>query len=278
MDLSKIYESLGIEKLDEDKQSEIKQYLDETVELKAKELAEEKLEEEKNSLVEQYEEKFEEYKEDMTSKFSDFVDEIMENELQIPDKVKKYAKLGEKYEPVLEQMKTMLGIDEGAIDDQARSLLKEAREELESYKDKANELKSEVMELKEDAQEMASHIYLRKKCDGLTEAKKERVLRLLEDVKSKDEIDRKFKIVAEDYKDEKLVEKTMYCSDCDKEVEIDEENDDAVCPECGGTLAEKKEEKRGKTNEDLDETTNQTQKQKDPMMESWIQMLRDNKF
>ena len=276
MDLSKIYESLGIEKLDEEKQSEIKQYLDETVELKAKELAEEKLEEEKNNLVEQYEEKFEEYKEDMTSKFSDFVDEIMENELQIPDKVKKYAKLGEKYEPVLEQMKTMLGIDEGAIDDQARSLLKEAREELESYKDKANELKSEVMELKEDAQEMASHIYLRKKCDGMTEAKKERVLRLLEDVKSKDEIDRKFKIVAEDYKGA-LTEKTMYCKDCDKEVEIDEENEDAVCPECGGTLVEKKGEK-GKTNEELDKSTNQSQTQKDPMMESWVQMLRDNKF
>lgn len=271
--LDKIYESLGIDKLDEEKQTEIKQYLDETIELKAKEVAESKVEEEKEKLVEKYEEKFEEYKNDITTKFSDFVDDIMEKELQIPEKIKEYARIGEKYQPVMEQLITMMGIDQGKVDEQARNLLKESREEIVKLKDKVNELTNENMEVKADAKEMASNIYLRKKCDGLTEAKRERIMKLLEDVTDKDEIDRKFKIITEDYSG--LNEKTLYCKECDKEVEVNEDDDDATCPDCGGSLMS---EKRGKSDDELDEDTKPVNEDKGDIRSHWLNMIRENRF
>ncbi|MFW6026499.1 MAG: hypothetical protein ACOCRX_09165 [Candidatus Woesearchaeota archaeon] len=278
MEMNKIYEKLGIEQLDEEKQTEIKQYLDETIDLKAKEKADEKVEEEKEKLVEQYENKFNEYKEDITSKFSDFVDNIMESELQIPEKVQEYARLGERYQPILEKLKVMMGIDEGQFDEEAKEIIKESRDELQKMKDKINNLTSENMELKKDAEEMAAHIYLRNKCDGLTESKKERVIRLLEDVTSKDEIDRKFDLVVEGYKDDNINEKTMYCKDCDQEVELDEENDETTCPECGGTLIEKK----GKTNEELEteDKRNKTvhENNGNDIKSVWLRMIKENTY
>lgn len=279
MKLDKIYESLGIEKLDEEKQKEIKQYLEETIDLKAKEKADEKIEEEKNKLVEQYEEKFNEYKEDITSKFSDFVDNIMEKELQIPEKVQEYARIGERYQPILAKMKTMMGIDEGQFDDEAKDLIKESRDEIVKMKDKVNGLTSENMELKKDAQEMAANIYLREKCEGLTDSKKKRVMRLLEDVTSKEEIDRKFDLVVENYSDKELSEKMMYCTECDKEFEIDEENDEATCPECGATLTEKKS---GKTNEELESdkerNTRTYENDENDIRSTWLRMIRENTY
>lgn len=279
MELDKIQEKLGIEKLDEEKQKEIKQYLEETIDLKAKEKADEKIEEEKNKLVEKYENAFNEYKEDITSKFSDFVDNIMEKELQVPEKVQEYARIGERYQPILEQLKTMMAIDEGQFDEEAKDLIKESRDEIVKMKDKINNLTSENMELKKDAQEMAANIYLREKCEGLTESKKKRVMRLLEDVTSKDEIDRKFDLVVENYSDKELSEKTMYCSECDKEYEIDEENDDSTCPDCGAELSEKK---AGKTNEELESDQDRNKRtyenDENDIRSQWLKIIRENKF
>ncbi len=270
MELDKIYEKLGLEKLDENVQKEIKTYLDETIDLKAKEIADSKLDEEKEKLVEEYEQKFEQYKEDMTSKFSNFVDDILEKELQIPDQIKEYARLGEEYQPLIESLTTKIAIDNGKIDEKAKGLLKESKEEIESLRDKVNDMTSKNMELSEDAKEMASHIYLMKKCEGLTESKKEKIVKLLENVKDKEEIDRKFKILTEGY-EEQLTEKTMYCSECDKEVEVNEEDDEATCPDCGGTLTD---QKKGKVEEEI-KTSNLQDR---GILDSWLEMINNNRF
>lgn len=277
MKLEKIYESLGIDKLDEEKQKEIKTYLDETIELKAKEIADKKLDEERDNLVEKYEQKFEDYKEDITEKFSNFVDDIMEKELQIPEKIKKFAKIGERYEPVISQLKIMLGIDEGSFDDQAKEIMSEAKEEILKLKDKVNKLIGEKTELKDDAEAMANHIYLRKKCDGLTEAKREKVMKLLEDVKGKDEIDRKFKIVSEEFNIKTLInEEKMYCSECDKEVEVEDDEDNSVCPDCGGDLTPSKKEKDEEKEEK--EEKNESKKTNESYMDIWKSIIKENRF
>lgn len=277
--LKKIYESLQLEKLDEAKQEEIKTYIQESIDLKAKEMAEEKVEAEKEKLVEQFEEKFETYKEDITSKFSNFVDEILEQEMQIPEKIKKYAKIGERYEPIMEQLRVMMGIDEGSFDEEAKGLLKESAEEIERLEDKLNKTISEKLEIETDAQEMAAHIYLRKKCDGLTEAKREKIMKLLEDVKSKEEIDRKFKIIVEDFNLE-VNEKTMYCKDCGAEVDVDD--DESTCPECSGNLTDKKPEKKdddkGKGKEEVDEKDKKTKVDESDIKNIWLKMIRENSY
>lgn len=255
--LDKVYELLQVDKLDEEKQNEVKEKVNEIVEMKSKELAKEisenAVEEIKEELIEDYEKKYEEYKEDVISKFSNFVDDILEQEMQIPEKVLEYARKGELYEPLIEQFKVKLGIDEGAVQDDVKDLLREARDEIKKLKSVTNEDRKKIMELQEDAQEMATYIYLLKKCDGLSEGVKKKVVSLLEDVKSKEEIDRKFDLIVDSVSSSKesLNEVMMYCEDCGTEVEIDEEEKESkTCPECGGDLKVKTE---GKGKEEVDE-------------------------
>ena len=96
--------------------------------------------------------------------------EVLDEELKIPEKVLHYAKIGEEYQPLIEQFKVKMAIDEGVLTDEVKSILKEAKEEIQSLKSELNKATAEKMELTEDAKEMAVHIYLRKKCDGLVEA------------------------------------------------------------------------------------------------------------
>lgn len=256
MGIEKILEMLGVEKIDESKQTEIKETLITIIEAKAVEMAEKKVEEsletEKQRLVEDFEKKFEDYKEDVTSKFSNFVDSILEEEMVIPDKVVKYARLGELYEDLIDQFKVRLAIDEGLLDAEVKGILKEAKGEIESLRGEVNGLMGQKLQLEKDAKEMATHIYLRKKCDGLTESQKKAVMGILEG-SSKDEIEKKFNVVLESINtktEEKVEEKVV----------VNEE-----------------ETKKSTTEADA-ETQKHVNESKNPLMEQWKQMIRENKF
>ena len=80
--MDKLLEMLGIQKLDEKQAEAVKDKLNALIEVKAQENLDAALKEEKAKLLEAYEEKFEQYKEDITGKFSNFVDEILEKEMQ----------------------------------------------------------------------------------------------------------------------------------------------------------------------------------------------------
>lgn len=197
--MEKLLELLGVQKLEESEQEVIKEKLQALIEVKAQELLESKLDEEKQKLIEAYEEKFENYKEDITGKFSNFVDEILEQELQIPEKVLEYARKGELYADLIEQFKVRLGVDEGLLDEEVKALLKEAREEIVKLRDELNESISDKLQTKQDATELAAEVYLHRKTKGLTEGQKEHVLEMLDGVTDREEIDRKFDIIVEAY-------------------------------------------------------------------------------
>ena len=198
--IEKILEMLGVDKIDESKQTEIKDILATIIETKAQEVADgkvqESLEVEKVKLVEEFETKFEVYKEDVTSKFSSFVDSILEEEMVIPEKIIKFARLGELYEDLIEQFKVRLAIDEGLLENEVKEMLKEAKDEINELRGQFNEVTGKSLELEKDAKEMASHIYLRQKCDGLTESQKKSVMGILEGA-DKEQVDKKFDIVLE---------------------------------------------------------------------------------
>jgi len=197
--MEKLLELLGVQKLEESEQEVIKEKLQTLIEVKAQELMESKLEDEKTKLIEAYEEKFETYKEDITGKFSNFVDEILEQEVKIPEKVLEYARKGELYADLIEQFKVRLGVDEGLLDEEVKALLKEAREEIVKLRDELNESISEKLQTKQDATELAAEVYLHRKTKGLTEGQKEHVLEMLDGVTDREEIDRKFDIIVEAY-------------------------------------------------------------------------------
>jgi hypothetical protein len=195
--MDKILELLGANKLNEDTQEDLKEKLQTIVEVEAKKLSDSQLNEQKQQLVEDYEQKFDEYKDDITQKFSNFVDNVLEKELVIPEKIMEYAKKGELYHDLIEQFKVRLSVDQGLLDEEVKSLLKEAKDEIIRLRKDMDTHISENLELQKDAQEMAAALYLHDKCRGLTESQKEHMFSILSGVVDKDEIDRKFEVVKE---------------------------------------------------------------------------------
>lgn len=210
--MDEILKLLGVEKLDESQQTEIKEKLETLIEAKAVDRMQGKLDEEKEILVEEYENKFEEYKKDITSKFSNFVDSILEEELVIPEEIYEFAHKGELYSDIIEQFKLRMSIDEGVIEEEARNLLKEARDEIITLREELNGVIEESLEVQQDAQEMAANLYLRRKCDGLTEAQSSKIMSVLEGITDVETIDKKFDILVESMG----VGKKSTCNECGK--------------------------------------------------------------
>ena len=295
--MDKIFALLGIEKLDESKQEDLKQALSTVIESKASVIAEDKvatlLEEKEESLKEEYQEKFEEYKEDITTKFSSFVDSVIDEEMVIPENIKRYAHLGETYEELIEAFKTRLAIDENMIDEEVKDMLKEAKEEIEGLREALDEVKGHNLDLEADSSKMAAHIYVRQKCDGLTESQKKHVINLLDGVVIKEDIDRKFDIIVESLRvklneeddDEEGEEDAdtvdMECPECGNKETI-EEGGDTECPECGTKMKKAKgdegkgkaEVKEGKTDDGKKKGLNEDTSPFAAWSDMWVDMIK----
>lgn len=271
MDLNKILEILGVDKLDESAQEDVKKKLQTIIETKVDEKLQPALKEAKEQLIEEYEEKFEEYKTDITSKFSNFVDSVLDEEMVIPEKVLEYARKGELYHELIEQFKTRLAIDEGLLDQEVKDLLKEARDEIVKLRDELNDKHAEVLEVGSKSQSLEAELYLRKKADGLTESEKARVFKVLEGVTDTEEIDRKFPIVvaslSEQDDDEMDDEKKKKKKGMEDE---DEDMEESGKSKKGKGLSEKVDEDGNPINDD-DSPFSQAKKK-------WVEVLREGKF
>lgn len=279
MDLKEILVKLKLNEdgqIDESVVQDIEKYISEAVDLKAKDMAhsmtkeivEPIVEEQKAELVKEYEEKFEDYKKMITERFSDFVDSVLDEELEIPDNIKEYARIGELYSNWINDFKKIAGIDEGAADEEAQNIIKEARDEITKLEEELNEKEAKILELKESGREIAAELYLRQKCDGLTESQRERALNLLEGISDRKIIDEKFEkireilfndelnekknSVAEDNNENKdnIKETICICPKCGKETTVTEGSCNLYnCPDCEDTKLIEKNEKEQKTTE-----------------------------
>ena len=262
--MDKIFEILGIERLDEGKQVELKETLKTVIDIKATEIAESKVQallgDAKTKLKEEYEVKFDEYRDSLTSKFSNFVDSVLDEEMVIPENVIKFARQGELYHELIEQFKTRLAIDEGMISAEVRAMLKEAKGEIEALREKLDESKGVNLNLEKDASEMAAQLYVREKCDGLTESQKKHVISLLGDEIVKESIDKKYDIIVKtmglikedadkdgdaDAADPGEVYE-MKCESCGNTENVKDKMDEMECPECGATMKPGETVKEGK--------------------------------
>jgi hypothetical protein len=237
MDIKKLLELLSIDKLDESKQTEIKEKVESIIEVKLIEKLTEKEAALKEMLVTEYEEKFETYKEDITEKFSNFVDEILEQELAIPDHIVEFARKGELYEDLIEQFKTRLAIDEDMIGDEVKDLLKEARDEIKSLKDQFNAKIEENLTLTVEKDKLEIQTYLMEKVKGLPLEDAEKVIAILEDESDTDVIDKKY---------DTLIESILEVKKTDEEDDEDEEEED-------DDMKKKKKKKDG--DDDMKEST-----------------------
>jgi len=205
----------------------------------------------KDGLTKLYEEKFEAYKEDITEKFSGFVDEILEQELVLDPKIIEFARKGELYEDLIEQFKIRLAIDEDVLDKEVKDILREARDEIKSLKDEINAKIEESMTLKLENDKLSIGKYIIEKVKGLPINDAEKVASLLEDEKDTEAIDKKFDIICETILDEK------------KKDDEDEDGDDKD--------KKKKKKKKDDDEEDLEES------KKTSLIEHWANSLKEDK-
>lgn len=269
--MDKLLKLLGVEKINESTQNEIKEKLEIIIETKSKEMLNDILSEEKEKLIEVYESKFNDYKDEITSKFSNFVDSVLDEEMSIPEKVLEFAKKGELYSDLIEQFKIRLSIDEGLLDEEVKSLLRESKEEIEGLREKLDKSIFENLEVKEDAQELASELYLRQKCDGLTESQKNHVIEMLEGILDKTEIDRKFGIILESYN---INEKDDDDDDDDDKKEKDKKDKDKKDKKGKGKVdADADEDDEDDEDEDLNENSPFRQS-----VSEYIKILKENKI
>jgi hypothetical protein len=296
--MDKILELLGANKLNEDTQEDLKEKLQTIIEVESKKLSDSKLTEEKQQLVEDYEKKFDEYKEDITQKFSNFVDNVLEKELVIPEKIMEYAKKGELYHDLIEQFKVRLSVDQGLLDEEVKGLLKEAKDEILRLRKDMDQNIKENLELKQDAQEMAAALYLHDKCRGLTESQREHMFSILSGIVDKDEIDRKFEIVKESERfdpvevgndeGEKVIKKMRKKSDPksnEDQVEEDEEigqgqaeineQDDEEEDDDEENGNGKKKKKKADDEEDDDEDMNESSNPFNQYKKMYMQVLKE---
>jgi hypothetical protein len=150
-----------------------------------------------HELQENYDEKFEDYKQDLADQFADYIHEVVEEEIQISEEIQTKARLGHLYGPLIDQMKTVIAVDEGLLDEEVKQTIFNAKSEIEELTEQINNLTAKNLELRQDARRMAHWIYLHQKCDGLPEAQKTKVIGLLEDINDKKVIDKKFDIIVE---------------------------------------------------------------------------------
>jgi len=206
-DLKELFESLEIEK---EALDTIVKKAETIVEAKVKDQAEkakeeiqEQLNQENESWREEqlklYEEKFEEYEKQMTEKFSEFVDHVIKEEIKIPDRVMEYARKGQIYEPIIEEFKTKIAIDQGLIEDEVKSLLSEAKEKILELQEKYDQVFGENLNLSEKSQKFEVKAHLLEKCEELTLEQRQFVVRVLGDADSVEEVDEKFDAVLEMY-------------------------------------------------------------------------------
>jgi hypothetical protein len=284
MEIKDILAMLKTDLLTEEQQAEIKQSIEDIIDLKVQDKLNEMIESEKETLIELYEEKFETYKQDITSKFSDFVDTVLEEEMVIPEELKEFARKGELYNDLIEEFKVRIGIDEGVMEDEVRDLLKEAKEEIVKLRDELNISLGEVLETKSDAKKLAAEIYKREKCDGLTESQRKQVMSLLEGVDDTKDIDRKFDVIVNHYLNEGDDKETddsttsCVCPECDKTYNVKGACNMNECDECGGKLKEKVAEAHAEVKTEKIEETTHNDNPFDDYKKTVVKVLKENKF
>lgn len=197
MNIAELLKTLSVDSLTEEQQTEFTTKLEDIISFRVNEAVDEALTEEKEKLVEEYEAKYEDYKQDITSKFSNFVDEVLEEEMIVPEYVLEYARYGELYKDLIDQIKVRVGIDEGILDEEARDLLREARDRIIELQDALNDEIELRLESQNDAQDLALETYRRMACEDVPVAQRKRVLVLLEGTKTKEEVDRKLDFIME---------------------------------------------------------------------------------
>lgn len=255
--------------LDQSIVQELQQLVNEIVDTKVDMVAAQKvqealnptIEDAKRQLADDYANKFEDYKLDTATKFSNFCDEVFDAELSIPEDIKEWAYKGQRYADLIEQIRARVIVDEGGVNAEVASTLQEARDEITKLRNELNMQISEnvsmkdkyeevLLESKAKIEELASHVYISEKCEGLTTANRSKIMNLLKGETDTAKIDERYEFIIKNVINEdpgtplgneqtpfqQEVEQKCMCPSCGKIVTITDGNGTSCemikCPDC----------------------------------------------
>lgn len=255
--------------LDESIVQELQQLVNEIVDTKVDIVAAQKvkdaldptIEEAKQQLANDYMNKFEDYKLDTATKFSNFCDEVFNTELNIPDEIKEWAHKGQRYADLIEQIRARVIVDEGGVNAEVAATLQEARDEITKLRDELNKQISENVSMKDEytktleeakakIEELGSHVYISEKCEGLSALNRTKVMNLLKGETDVAKIDERYEFIIKNVINEdpgtplgnektpfqQEVEQKCKCPSCGKVISITDGNGTSCemikCPDC----------------------------------------------
>lgn len=203
-----IMDLINVENLNEEDVKNLSEKINSVIDLKVQEKVQDKISIIKDTLVEEYEDKFETYKTEITEKFSNFVDEILDEELSIPEHILEYAKKGELYYDLIEQFKTRFIIDEGHIDDEVKGILREARDEITSLKSQLNSSIQESLDTELEMNRLKAKNIIMEKTSELPFDTATKVKAILEGETDPDRINQKIDSIIETITESKEIKET----------------------------------------------------------------------
>ena len=133
--MDKLLELLKGLDISEDSIGEIDKIVKEAVELQILE-AKDNMEKE---LKEQFEADYEEFKNETVDKLSLYLEDVVKENMTIPEDVEKWAKIGKEYASILEALKTKIQLDEGALSEEITKKVEETEGKTKEIQEKLDE-------------------------------------------------------------------------------------------------------------------------------------------
>jgi len=131
--------------------------------------------------IEGIEKDHEQFKDKLSDTTARTINEIIEEDLTIPDKVMEFASKGELYDDLIKQFKIRMSVEEGMIDEPVKKLLKESKQEIVRLRDNIRKVKASTSAVKEDLATMSKQLYIQKRLDEMQTGNtaKQRVKKIL---------------------------------------------------------------------------------------------------
>ena len=117
--------------------------------------------------IERIEKDYERFKDKLTDTTAKTINEIFEEDLQLSENVRKWAAKGKIYDNMIKQFKIRMSYDDCLMDEQALSLLREAKQTIIKLRSNIAKAKTSTAMVRDDIKTMRKQLYIYKRLDEM---------------------------------------------------------------------------------------------------------------
>ena len=119
------------------------------------------------SQVEQMENDYNEFKDRLSDATAKYVDEILSEDLEISENVRKWAAKGKNFDNLIKQFKIRMSYDDCLMDEEALSFLREAKGKIIKLRSNISKAKMSTAMVKDDIRLMQKQLYIHRRLDEM---------------------------------------------------------------------------------------------------------------